>query len=173
MALPFFTTRKKPNMTITLDLGCGAEPKNPFNADEVVGIDLTSSKKSILAVDLAIKPIPFGDNHFDFVTAYDVLQSIPRLIYNPARRLPFVELMNEVFRVLKPGGTFLSITPAYPKDAAFRDPTHVNFITSETFSLYFDTANNWGASYGFKGGFIIEMQEWSGAHHLVSTLRKP
>jgi hypothetical protein len=65
------------------------------------------------------------------------------------------------------------VTPAYPKDAAFRDPGHVNYITPDTFPLYFDQANNWASSYGFKGGFLIESQEWSGEHHLISYLRKP
>ncbi len=159
-------------MTIALDLGSGIKPKNPFNADEVIGIDLCASE-NVIAVDLAIEPIPFPDNHFDFITAYDVLQTIPRLIYNPNRRMCFVELMNEIYRVLKRDGIFLSYTPAYPKDAAFRDPTHVNYIAPETFSLYFDYANHWAAMYGFKGGFIIESQEWSGAHHLVTSTKKP
>ena len=45
--------------------------------------------------------MPFPDQFFDFVTAHDFLEHIPRLIYSPARRLPFVELMNEIWRVLK------------------------------------------------------------------------
>ena len=159
-------------MTITLDLGCGTTPGNPYGADEVIGIDLTSSDKSILAVDLAIEPIPFPDNHFDFVTAKDILQQIPRLCYVPQRRNCFIELMNEVYRVLKPGGLFLSITPAYPKEAVFRDPTHVNIITAETFTLYFDSVNCWARVYGFNGAFAIESQDWSGTSHLVTLMRK-
>jgi len=159
-------------MTISLDLGCGPTPKNPFNADEVIGIDLISHP-NVTVLDLATDSIPFPDNYFDYVTAYDILQAIPRLIYNPERRLSFIELMNEIYRVLKPEGTFLSYTPAYPKEGVFRDPTHVNYIAPETFTLYFDNANRWGGMYGFKGGFIIETQEWSGPHHLVTSMKKP
>jgi SAM-dependent methyltransferase len=160
------------NKISALDIGCGASPRNPFNAEEVIGVDLKAAP-GVKAVDLVIQKLPFKDNSFDFVTAFDVLQTIPRLIYNPKRRMPFVELMSEIFRVLKPGGLFLSVTPVYPKDAAFRDPGHVNYITAETFTLYFDAGNNWAAGYGFKGGFNVESQEWSGEHHLVTNLRKP
>lgn len=161
-----------PNQTSALDLGCGTAPRNSFNAQVIVGVDLQSSD-NVLALDLVTDSLPFADHSFDFVTAFDVLQTIPRILYNPERRMPFIELMNEIFRVLKPGGLFLSVTPIYPKEGAFRDPGHVNFITPETFSLYFDRGNNWAASYGFKGGFLIESQEASGPHHLVSNLRKP
>jgi SAM-dependent methyltransferase len=161
-----------PDQTSALDLGCGPAPRNSFNAQVIVGVDLKASD-NVLALDLVTDRLPFADHSFDFVTAFDVLQTIPRIIYNPERRMPFIELMNEIFRVLKPGGLFLSVTPIYPNEGAFRDPGHVNFITPETFSLYFDRGNNWAASYGFKGGFLIESQEASGPHHLVSNLRKP
>ncbi len=46
---------------------------------------------------------------------------------------PFLELMNDVHRVLiKPGGLFFSSTPSYPWPMAFADPTHVNIMTEET-----------------------------------------
>ena len=79
--------------------------------------------------------------------------------------------MNEVWRVLKPDGKFYSSTPAFPHAAAFWDPTHVNFITEETFPLYFDNTNIWARGYGFKGSFEIESQTWQGPH-LISTLIK-
>jgi SAM-dependent methyltransferase len=82
--------------------------------------------------------------------------------------------MSEIFRVLKPGGRFLSVTPAYPAGAAFRDPTHVNIITVETFPMYFDLEKCWAKIYGFQGGFEIEKQYWlTNKIHLASFLRKP
>lgn len=159
-------------MTKSLDLGCGAFPKNLFQADEVFGIDVREDlEKNILTADLVLEPIPFSDGQFDFVTAHDFIEHIPRLIYAPDRRYPFIELMNEIYRVLKVGGLFLSFTPCYPKAEAFRDPTHVNIITEETFPAYFDVKVNWGRMYGFKGGFEVTSQEWRGPH-LLSILRK-
>jgi len=158
--------------TKTLDIGCGPKPKNPFNAQEVYGLDVRDDVDAgIFKADLVVDPIPFASDHFDYVTAHDFLEHIPRLIYTPHRRNAFVEVMNEVWRVLKPGGIFLSFTPAYPHPAAFRDPTHVNIITDETFTAYFDNVNRWATAYGFKGAFQIVSQEWRGPH-LLSIMRK-
>jgi SAM-dependent methyltransferase len=159
-------------MTTTLDLGCGPTPKNPFQAEQIYGVDIRADLgENIRTADLAIEPIPFADEFFDFVTAHDFIEHIPRLAYVPARRNCFVELMNEIYRILKPSGIFLSFTPAYPNAAAFRDPTHVNIITEETFPLYFDWQHRWARAYGFNGAFVIEQQTWHGPY-LQSTLRK-
>ena len=135
-------------MTISLDLGCGETIRNPYQALKVIGLDIQDA-------DLAIEPIPYKDNLFDFVTAYDFLEHIPRLLYVPQRRYPFVELMSEIWRVMKVGGKFLSSTPAFPHAPAFQDPTHVNIITPLTFAEYFDDEKTWAKMYGFKGKFHI------------------
>lgn len=159
-------------MSKSLDLGCGLQPKNPFNAQEVYGVDVRDDAEAhIVKADLVVEPIPFPDSSFEYVTAHDFLEHVPRLIYVPQRRNAFVEVMNEIHRVLKPGGVFMSFTPAYPHAAVFRDPTHINFITEETFPLYFDSQLRWASVYGFKGSFEILSQEWRGPH-LLSLLRK-
>ena len=159
-------------MSKTLDLGCGLRPKNPFDADEVFGIDVRDDiPANIRSADLALEAIPFDSNFFDYVTAHDFLEHIPRVLYSPQRRNSFVELMNEIYRVLKLDGLFLSLTPAYPYTPAFRDPTHVNIITEDTFSLYFDDQKRWASAYGFNGAFKISFQEWRGAH-LLTVMRK-
>jgi SAM-dependent methyltransferase len=160
-------------MTISLDLGCGPNPRNIFKADEVWGIDIRGydDKPQIKVADLVVEPIPHADASVDFVTAHDFLEHIPRVLYMPQRRFPFVELMGEIWRVLKPGGRFFSFTPAYPHAAAFRDPTHVNIIAEDTFSLYFDDKNRYATMYGFKGAFQIIQQEWM-APHLVTVMLK-
>jgi SAM-dependent methyltransferase len=164
-------------MSKTLDLGSGPNPKNPFNADEVFGVDLGSRpdiSASIVPADLVLGPIPFATDSFDFVTAYDFIEHIPRVIYLPERRQPFIELMNEIYRVLMMGGHFLSHTPAFPNGAAFVDPTHVNIITEGTFPLYFGDNRPdcpWAAMYGFVGSFRMVSQEWQGPH-LMSVMQK-
>ncbi|MFN7835479.1 MAG: methyltransferase domain-containing protein [Burkholderiaceae bacterium] len=159
-------------MSKSLDLGCGANPKNTFNADEVFGIDIKDIPgKNVRKADLVIEPIPFEDASFEYVTAHDFLEHIPPVVYAPQRRNAFIEVMNEIYRVLKLGGQFLSFTPAYPHVELFRDPTHVNFITEQTFPLYFDDVNRWGGAYGFKGAFKIQMQEWRGPHLLTVLIK--
>jgi SAM-dependent methyltransferase len=152
-------------MTKTLDLGCGRRPKNPFNADELFGVDVRENlEANIKSADLSIEQIPFDSDSFEYVTAFDFIEHIPRVLYMPQRRNAFVELMSEIYRVLKPGGMFLSMTPAYPHAVAYRDPTHVNIITDETFPMYFDDEKRWATIYGFKGAFSIKVHEWRGPH---------
>jgi SAM-dependent methyltransferase len=164
-------TVDNPNYRRTLDLGCGSKPKNPFGAELIYGVDIRESLGDrIVAADLAISPIPFPDEFFDYCTAFDFLEHIPRTIYIPDRKHPFVELMNQIYRVLKPGGLFLSFTPAYPSAPAFQDPTHVNIITDETFK-YFDVRYMWAQMYGFNGRFFIAKQEWN-SPYLTTVLKK-
>ncbi len=158
----------------TLDLGCGGAPKNPFEMEEVYGIDIREDVNAkIYMADLAVEPIPFEDDFFDAVSAFDFIEHIPRVIYNPDRRFCFVELMNEIYRVLKLDGLLYSFTPAFPAAAVFRDPTHVNIITEETFPLYFDDKNRLARAYGFEGQFRIEEQKWhENKIHLITIMRK-
>jgi SAM-dependent methyltransferase len=167
------------SMTKSLDLGSGPNPKNPFNADEVFGIDFDirgDLLPNIKRADLVIDPIPFEDESFEYITAHDFIEHVPRIIYQPERRQPFIELMNEVYRVLKSGGLFMSLTPAYPHAAAFIDPTHVNIITEGTFPLYFADKvadSPWASIYGFKGAFSVKLEEWQGPHLLTVLQKKP
>lgn len=159
-------------MTKSLDIGCGTRPKNPFNADELYGVDVRDDLEAhVKKADLVVEPIPYEDESFEYLTAYDFIEHIPRVVYAPARRNAFVEFMNEVYRVLKPNGLFLSMTPAYPHAVAFRDPTHINFITDETFPLYFDDSSRWASIYGFTGAFHIVTHEWRGPH-IFAVLQK-
>lgn len=158
--------------TLSLDIGCGNNPKNPFGAKYLHGIDIRENiEKNIKYADLTIEKIPYPNEYFDYITSFDFLEHVPRIIYMPERRFPFVELMNEIHRTLKPGGIFLSHTPIYPFSPAFRDPTHVNIISDETFPLYFDDRNQWGKIYGFNGSFKILAQVVK-IPHLISILQK-
>lgn len=156
---------------VSLDLGCGDQPKNPFLAQEIYGVDLKSASPHIKTCDLVVEPVPFDDQSFDYVTAFDLIEHIPRVIYAPDRRFPFIELMNEIYRVLRPGGVFLSHTPAYPFSNAFKDPTHVNIITEETFPEYFCYPYPYAKNYGYTGSFTMITQNWKKGH-LVSILMK-
>jgi len=159
-------------LTTSLDLGCGAAPRNFFNADLVYGIDVRDDlENNVIKADLVTDPIPFPENFFDFVTAHDFIEHIPRIMYLPHRKQPFVDLMSEIWRTLKPGGKFYSSTPAIPHSPAFQDPTHVNYITEATFPLYFAEPNIYAKAYGFKGLFAIEGQQWNGPF-LISILVK-
>jgi len=144
-----------------LDLGCGARPHNPYRSGELHGVDIAAPPEGLAIefrqANLSLQPIPWPDSHFGSVSAYDFIEHVPRILPTAdgrGTRFPFIELMNEVWRVLAPGGLFYASTPAYPHAAAFQDPTHVNIITIETHK-YFTRPETLGRMYGFVGDFEV------------------
>ena len=152
-------------MSIHLDLGCGPLPRNPYGRSKLCGIDIRDDLQldpavEIRAANLRCEPIPYLDGHFDSLSAYDFLEHVPGVNLDHARKtthFPFVELMNEFWRVLKPDGLFYAVTPAYPHPNAFVDPTHVNYMTRRS-SRYFLGPEPLGRMYGFKGSFGLVRQ---------------
>jgi SAM-dependent methyltransferase len=149
-----------------LDLGCGPVPRNPYQQDELFGVDIAptenSSQITIRQANLTLQAIPFPDHYFDSLSAFDFLEHVPRVLPTPdglSTRFPFIELMNEIHRVLRPGGILYALTPCYPAYEAFQDPTHVNIMTEKT-HLYFTGANPLGRMYGFSGQFEARKVEW-------------
>jgi SAM-dependent methyltransferase len=146
-------------MSKHLDLGCGKFPRNPLDREELYGIDIRDLNNlgfTYKKANLITQSIPFPDNYFDSVSAFDFIEHIPRIwIKNEnTTTFPFIDLMNEIHRVLKNRGVFLAITPSYPHQQAFQDPTHVNFITKRTIK-YFSGKNPLGKIYGFNGNFSL------------------
>lgn len=149
-----------------LDLGCGTRPRNPYSCDELYGLDIRAGLtapgvKAIAAANLSRDPIPFPSHSFDSVSAYDFLEHVPRVSQDGPggdTRFPFIQIMNEVWRVLKPGGLFYAVFPAFPHPLAFCDPTHVNILTDQS-HRYFAGPDPMGAMYGFQGRFEVIRQE--------------
>lgn len=151
-----------------LDLGCGLKPRNPYGAQSSYGCDLRDIDIDVekigfdyKKVNLVIEPIPYPDNFFNSVSAFDFFEHVPRQLILPNGQAinPFINLMNEIHRVLVPDGKLLALTPAYPHAAAFSDPTHVNFITKDT-HRYFVGVEPAGSMYGFKGAFDEIQVRW-------------
>lgn len=148
-----------------LDLGCGTSPRNPYEMKNIFGLDIRDleSKHGIVfkKADLNYEKIPFSDNFFDSISAFDYLEHIPRILTSKTNetRFPFIEVMNEVWRTLVDGGRFYALTPCYPALQAFQDPTHVNIITPST-HLYFCGNTPEAAMYGFIGKFKVAKCEW-------------
>lgn len=148
-----------------LDLGSGSHPRNPFSATRLIACDVLPAEQvemscEYLQCDITVQ-LPFGSDTFSSISAFDVLEHIPRWERRDGEvQFPFVNLMSEIFRVLKPGGYFYAVTPMYPSSSAFTDPTHVNVMTLQTVS-YFGGANHAKQlGYGFEGGFEIIFANW-------------
>lgn len=160
-----------------LDLGCGARPRNPYQRSQLCGVDIrplgSTPGFEYRTANLSLEPIPYGDAEFGSVSAFDFIEHIPRIL--PAAdlrgtRFPFIQLMNEVWRVLAPGGRFYALTPAYPHVEAFTDPTHVNIITASTHE-YFCGDAPLGAMYGFTGSFRPLAVRWTLRGDAYSAIR--
>jgi hypothetical protein len=167
-----YFTENKIAVNLAVDLGCGDKPKKIIDSLVLAGLDMNPIESLVKECFLGFDPIPYNDNSVNLFTAFDFLEHIPRHSNIDGRfHNPFIFLMNEIYRTLEAGGLFYSKTPAFPGSVAFRDPTHVNIITSETFYLYFCEPNLYAKRYGFKGRFKIIQQGWDG-EHFIAILQK-
>lgn len=155
-----------------LDLASGPKPRNPFLAQEIFGVDIRANEtNNVIFSDISQGNLPFPDNKFDFISAYDVLEHIPRMsLHHDETVFPLILLMNEIFRVLKPNGIFFCIQPCYPFKEAFQDPTHVNIMTEDTMHLYF-CEPSWVRIYGHDESFVMLEEGWYGSKYF-SFLKK-
>jgi len=162
--------------SVHVDLGAGNNPRNPFCAAKLIATDFHESFTrhdgvEFMKCDLT-RDLPFETNSIDSFSAFDVLEHIPRWERTEnGIEFPFINLMNEIYRCLKPGGLFIALTPAFPSEAAFQDPTHVNVISRATIR-YFAGEEPWAKLlvYGFDQGFTVVTQTWQrGAGPLSDT----
>lgn len=143
-----------------LDLGCGDAPRNPYGRAQLCGIDIRAPDGDVghehRTANLVVAPIPYPDDSFGSVSAYDFIEHVPRIFPDGqgGTRFPFIELMNEIWRVLAHDGRMYALTPAFPHTDAFVDPTHVNIITDDSHA-YFCGPKPDGRMYGFHGHFEI------------------
>ena len=88
------------------------------------------------------KGLPFPDNSVGCVRAYDFLQHVPHCQSSTCDHgaagglLCTVGLMNEIYRVLVPGGWLVSRTPSTDGRGAFQDPSHASYWNQNSFWYY-------------------------------------
>jgi SAM-dependent methyltransferase len=94
-----------------LDLGCGPNKKEGF-----LGIDQFPFPNVDHVLALGREPLPFGDGSVDEVHASHFLEHL-----TATERC---QLLNELYRVMKPGAKATIITPHWGSSRAYGDPTH-------------------------------------------------
>ena len=157
------------DVVTSVDLGSGPHPRNPFDAELCIGLD-TVELPGVIHCRLGHEAVPLDDCYADYVTAYDFIEHIPRVGYmldgDGLRSYnPFIYLMSEIWRILKPDGVFYAFTPVYPHKEAFRDPEHVNIISDDSWEYFAGSMLPLTQQYGFKGAFKPrEKQILQGAH---------
>lgn len=106
---------------LRVQLGGGEDKKKGY-----INIDILDLPTVDIVADIT-KGIPLPDSSVIEVTADYLFEHIPDT----------VALMQELYRICKPGAKVRIKVPYFKSTAAFKDPTHVSFFTERTFE-YFD-----------------------------------
>lgn len=108
---------------LRLNLGCGFRHVTGYE-----NIDNRPEVRPDLLHDITLG-LPYDNSSVDEVRAYDILEHIPI-----GKTMALIE---EIYRVLKPGGKFESYTPdAEFGQGAFQDPTHISFWVENSWLYY-------------------------------------
>lgn len=104
-----------------LDLGCG-----PYKRDGAIGLDRVALPGVDVVHDLERFPYPFPDDSFDIVYAMSVLEHLD----------DFLGAMEEIHRLLRPGGRLLLETPHFSGLNSWTDPTHRQHFAIRSFAFF-------------------------------------
>lgn len=97
--------------------------------DDLVTLDMNPDHKPDVLWDLMRRPLPFDDNSFDEIHAYDVLEHLGQ---QGDWRAFFAEF-SEWYRLLKPDGVMCGISPMFSSPWCWGDPGHTRVISPECF----------------------------------------
>lgn len=107
---------------LALDLGA-AHRKPPG----YLGVDQRAGEGVDIVATLPEK-LDLPDGSVGLMRAVDFLEHVPAK----------VPLINELYRLLAPGGMLLTMTPSSDGRGAYQDPTHVSFYNENSFWYYTD-----------------------------------
>lgn len=92
---------------------------------ELVTLDIDESIECDVHHDLNILPLPFDDNTFDEIHAYEVLEHTG----TQGDWRFFFDQFSELHRILKPGGFLVGTCPMWDSKWAWGDPGHTRIIS--------------------------------------------
>lgn len=115
-------------------LGCGSSRlkklawQGRHEWTDLVTLDFADTHKPDIVHDIASIPLPFADNTFDEVHAYEVMEHVGQ----QGDWKFFFEQWSDIWRILKPGGIFLGTSPHWSSAWAWGDPGHTRVLSSES-----------------------------------------
>lgn len=124
-----------------LNLGCSDRL-----LDGYVNVDIAPAP-GVQVADLRLL-WPWPDDSCGEVLAHDIIEHLPDKIWT----------MNELYRVLSPGGQAHIIVPTTDGPGAFQDPTHTSFWNRRSFLYYEDGSpyrERFASAYGITARFRV------------------
>lgn len=117
-------------------LGCGSNwakkivPIGTSNAwENLITLDNNSDHNPHIVWDMEKLPLPFDDNSFDEIHAYEVLEHIG----TQGDYKFFFAQFEDFWRILKPDGLLVGTVPMWNSIWAWGDPSHKRIIQKESF----------------------------------------
>jgi hypothetical protein len=115
-----------------LDIACGNHKDLGW-----VGIDIQQLPGVDIIHDLNVHPWPVESGSVDEAKAWHIVEHIPPVaVTERGTRRPFLEFMDECWRVLKVGARIDIETPYGASDGFLHDPTHCNPCDELTFEHF-------------------------------------
>jgi len=97
----------------------------PQEWQDVITLDMTSENEPDVVWNLEDMPLPFEDESFDEIHAYEVLEHIGK----QGDWKFFFKQFDEFSRILRPGGHVFATTPMWDSIWAWSDPGHTRVIS--------------------------------------------
>jgi len=123
-----------------LDVGCGISLKEGY-----IGLDKRKLDGVSVVHDLEVFPYPFDDDTFMEIRGYHIIEHIKPWLT--------VDFMNELWRIMEPGGLLTLDMPYGGTNSYRQDPTHCNEFIELTFE-YFDIRKDMYKIYEPKPWYI-------------------
>jgi len=145
-------------------------PGKPYQ--NPVTLDMNEAVEPDVVFDLDQLPLPFRDQAFDEIHAYEVLEHTGK----QGDWKFFFAQFDEFWRILKPGGMMYITVPYWDSIWAWGDPGHTRVLNEGTFSFlervrYKEDGPRTDYTPWYKGDFKVEIVQQNGQTLFIALRR--